>query len=122
MARPLALTEQAFIDYIAQRARPIRPKPVVGIGDDTAVLNLPPRSQTLLTTDLLTDGVHFRAERTTISRPWAASRTPVSLPSDSPAARPSRTPAESLAAWSTWPAPTRWRWSVVTPAPRGRCS
>lgn len=65
MARPLALTEQAFIDYIAQRARPIRPKPVVGIGDDTAVLNLPPRSQTLLTTDLLTDGVHFRAERTT---------------------------------------------------------
>ena len=61
MARPLALTEQTFIDFIARCARPVRPKPAVGIGDDTAVLNLPPRSQTLVTTDLLTDGVHFRA-------------------------------------------------------------
>jgi thiamine-monophosphate kinase len=64
MARPLALTEQTFIDFIARRARPVRPKPVIGIGDDAAVLSLPPRSQTLLTTDLLTDGVHFRADRT----------------------------------------------------------
>jgi thiamine-monophosphate kinase len=65
MARPLALTEQTFIDFIARCARPVRPRPAVGIGDDAAVLDLPPRSQTLVTTDLLTDGVHFHAEWTT---------------------------------------------------------
>lgn len=64
MARLLALTEQEFIEFVAQRARTFRPKPAVGIGDDTAVLDLPPGSQTLLTTDLLTEGVHFRADST----------------------------------------------------------
>jgi len=35
-------------------------KAVVGIGDDTAALRLPARSLTLLTTDMLIEGVHFR--------------------------------------------------------------
>jgi len=65
MARAVALTEQAFIDYIAQRARDLRPEPAVGIGDDTAVLDLPASIQTLVTTDLVTDGIHFHAEQTT---------------------------------------------------------
>jgi thiamine-monophosphate kinase len=64
MARRLALTEQAFIEFIARRAHPVKPRPIIGIGDDAAVLNPPPRRQTILTTDMLTDGVHFRTERT----------------------------------------------------------
>ncbi len=64
MAGPAALGEQEFIDHIARRVKSGRWPPVLGIGDDAAVLNLPPRSQILLTTDLLTDGVHFKRERT----------------------------------------------------------
>ena len=64
MARPAAFGEQSFIDFISRRARGSRPRPVVGIGDDAAILALPSGGQTILTTDLLTDGVHFRWERT----------------------------------------------------------
>jgi thiamine-monophosphate kinase len=64
MARRLALTEQGFIDFLARRATPVRPKPDLGIGDDAAVFSPRPGGQLLLTTDLLTDGVHFRAGRT----------------------------------------------------------
>ena len=62
---PLArLTEQGFIDRVARLAhglRPHAPRPVLGIGDDAAVLASTGRLHTLLTTDFLTDGVHFRA-------------------------------------------------------------
>ncbi len=64
MARWEHLDERGFIDLVGRLARPVRPRPVLGIGDDAAVLSLPPRSQTLLTTDLLTDGVHFRTAYT----------------------------------------------------------
>ncbi len=53
------LDEQRFIDLMASMA-PLRPRPVLGIGDDAALLALPPRFQVLVTTDLLTEGVHFR--------------------------------------------------------------
>jgi thiamine-monophosphate kinase len=65
---PMArLTEQGFIDLVARLARSVHtppPRPVLGIGDDAAVLAGTGRLQTLLTTDFLTDGVHFRADRT----------------------------------------------------------
>ncbi len=64
MAGPAALGEQAFIDIVARHAHPVRPRPVVGIGDDAAILDLPARGQTIITTDLLTDGTHFRTDRT----------------------------------------------------------
>jgi thiamine-monophosphate kinase len=64
MTRREHLDEQGFIHLVGRLARPVRPRPVLGIGDDAAVLTLPARSQTLLTTDFLTDGVHFRTAYT----------------------------------------------------------
>ena len=40
------------------------PRPVVGIGDDAAVLQTSAKSRTLVTTDFLTEGVHFRSKWT----------------------------------------------------------
>jgi thiamine-monophosphate kinase len=70
MARFARLTEQGFIDLVARLAKPARgarrpaPRPVLGIGDDAAVLPSAGRLHTLLTTDFLTDGVHFSAATT----------------------------------------------------------
>jgi thiamine-monophosphate kinase len=58
------LTEQSFIDTMARLSRGAGPRPVTGIGDDAAVLGLPARAEVLLTTDLMTDGIHFLARRT----------------------------------------------------------
>src|SRR5207245_3062773 len=58
------LGERGFIDLVAGLSRALRPRPVLGIGDDAAVLALPPRAEVLLTTDLLTEGIHFRAAYT----------------------------------------------------------
>lgn len=58
------LGEQSFIDLIARLSSRAGPRPVTGIGDDAAVLSLPPGSQAILTTDMLTDGIHFLAART----------------------------------------------------------
>jgi thiamine-monophosphate kinase len=67
MARRARLDEQGFIALMASLVDPARgpfprpPRPILGIGDDAAVLAPPPDSrQILLTTDLLTDGIHFR--------------------------------------------------------------
>ncbi|HYS78204.1 MAG TPA: thiamine-phosphate kinase [Candidatus Dormibacteraeota bacterium] len=68
MAQLARLTEQGFIDLVAalaapasRRGRRFAPRPLVGIGDDAAVLPSSGRLLLLLTTDLLTDGIHFRA-------------------------------------------------------------
>lgn len=58
------LEEQAIIDLMARSVSRSGPRPLVGIGDDAAVLALPRGFATLVTTDLLTDGVHFLAGRT----------------------------------------------------------
>ncbi|MFQ5876531.1 MAG: thiamine-phosphate kinase [Acidobacteriota bacterium] len=64
MARFADLGEQGFIDLVAGLSRPLSPRPVVGIGDDAAVLSLPPRARAVLTTDLLAEGIHFRTGTT----------------------------------------------------------
>jgi len=61
---PVRLSEDTFIEWMARLSRGSGPRPVVGIGDDAAVLALPRRTQTLLTTDFLTEGVHFLFDRT----------------------------------------------------------
>ena len=58
------ITEQSFIDFMARMSRGAGPRPITGIGDDAAVLGLPERAEVLLTTDLMTDGIHFVARRT----------------------------------------------------------
>ena len=53
-------------DLIRWIRRHLEPAPEVpiNIGDDCAALALPPDVHTLVTTDMLIDGVHFRAEHT----------------------------------------------------------
>ena len=66
MGRLHRLTEQGFIDLVTSLAGGTRPsrgprfRPVLGIGDDAAILPSLGRLQTLLTTDFLAEGVHFR--------------------------------------------------------------
>jgi thiamine-monophosphate kinase len=61
---PVRLSEDTFIEWMARESRGAGPRSVVGIGDDAAVLTLPRRTQALLTTDFLTEKVHFLFDRT----------------------------------------------------------
>jgi thiamine-monophosphate kinase len=58
------LGEAWFIETMRRLSARSGPRPVAGIGDDAAILALPRRTETLITTDLLTEGVHFIAART----------------------------------------------------------
>ena len=61
---PVRLSEDNFIELMARLSRGEGPRPVAGIGDDAAVLEPPRKGHTLVTTDLLTEGVHFLRART----------------------------------------------------------
>jgi thiamine-monophosphate kinase len=58
------LSEAWFIETVRRLSARAGPRPIAGIGDDAAILALPRRSETLFTTDFLTEGVHFIAART----------------------------------------------------------
>jgi len=58
------LSEAWFIETLRRLSARAGPRPITGIGDDAAVLALPRRSETLFTTDFLTEGVHFIAALT----------------------------------------------------------
>lgn len=62
--KPVPLTEDGLIaaiaDVVGAQARPLR----VGIGDDAAAWQANPHHLSLITTDLLIDGVHFRLAST----------------------------------------------------------
>jgi thiamine-monophosphate kinase len=57
----LPLPEKALIERIRRHAR-IRASVIRGIGDDSAVLQLPRGQQALVTTDFSLEGIHFRRE------------------------------------------------------------
>jgi thiamine-monophosphate kinase len=57
----LPLLEKALIGRIRQQARAGN-RVLTGIGDDCAVLRLPPGHEVLVTTDFSLEGIHFRRE------------------------------------------------------------
>lgn len=57
----MPLAEKSIIAGIRSQARQ-RPGIVAGIGDDCAVLRIPPGHEALVTTDFSLEGVHFRQE------------------------------------------------------------
>lgn len=57
----MPLAEKALIDRIRRRAGK-QTGVIVGIGDDCAVLRLPPGHQALVTTDFSLEDIHFRRE------------------------------------------------------------
>jgi thiamine-monophosphate kinase len=61
---PRSLSEDRFIRLMVRLSRGRGPRPVVGIGDDAAVLATSSKTRTLVTTDFLTEGVHFLRART----------------------------------------------------------
>jgi thiamine-monophosphate kinase len=56
---PRAIHEFSLIAELHRRHGRLAPSIIRGIGDDTAVVRLPSGAWSLLTTDLLTEGVHF---------------------------------------------------------------
>lgn len=53
------MAEFELIKKFFVRATPLRQDVVLGIGDDCAVVTLPPKNQLAITTDTLVSGVHF---------------------------------------------------------------
>ena len=56
------LAEKALIAQIRRLARPANRAVLKGIGDDCAVLRVPPEHESLVTTDFSLEGVHFRRD------------------------------------------------------------
>jgi thiamine-monophosphate kinase len=58
----MPLKERQLIASIRKQAARTSRRALVGIGDDCAVLRLPPADEALVTTDFSLEGVHFRRE------------------------------------------------------------
>ncbi|MEK7293724.1 MAG: thiamine-phosphate kinase, partial [Nitrospirota bacterium] len=59
MAAGPRLREFQLIEHLRRRFGRTGPSIVLGIGDDTAIIKPPPGRHLLLTTDLLTEDIHF---------------------------------------------------------------
>jgi len=58
----MPLAEKALIAQIRRMAKGANPAVIAGIGDDCAVLRIPPRHEALVTTDFTLEGIHFRRD------------------------------------------------------------
>ncbi len=67
----MSLDEFGLIERIRQRTR-ARADIVLGIGDDAALLQMPPDQQLVVTADTLNSGVHFPAETLPADIGWKA--------------------------------------------------
>ncbi|MEI6127072.1 MAG: AIR synthase related protein, partial [Pseudomonadota bacterium] len=56
--------EFKLIDVIAKLTAASNPKVIKGIGDDAAVVRLTAKTRLLVTTDILTEGIHFQKRST----------------------------------------------------------
>jgi thiamine-monophosphate kinase len=57
------MDEQQIIKWLKKHCRPIRDEVILGIGDDTAVIDYSNDTYLLLTTDVVVDRVHFISDR-----------------------------------------------------------
>jgi thiamine-monophosphate kinase len=66
MAAGPRLREFQLIERVRRRFGQTDPSVVLGIGDDTAIMKLPPGRHLLLTTDLLVENIHFDLRTTSL--------------------------------------------------------